>query len=103
MSWDIQSIMGTLIQVIGGGVGTWVLTEVVKFVPKIPINVGQKARIRSVAGILSAIAVVLMGFANDSLKPNDLQGALLAILATAGTFGAAHGTHKIVKSIQKTK
>lgn len=101
MSWDLQSVISTLMQIVSGGVGTWAVTELIKIIPKIPINAGQATRIRLVAGALSAISVALFGFVNDSLKPDDLQGAVTAILAVIGTFGTAFGVHKTLKGSVK--
>lgn len=84
----------TLVQLLGSGVGVWAVTEGVKRIPQIPINEGQTTALRSTAGVLSAVAVLLLGFANKDLQPTDAINALQAILGVVITWATAHSIHK---------
>lgn len=99
MEFNIVSTLATLSELIGGGLGVWISTEVVKAAKFIPINTGQKGLLRSVAGLLSVAAVLLLGFVNQDLKPDDVQGVLQALIGIGVAWGSAHGTHHLVKKI----
>lgn len=94
---DISSYVGTLLSLAGGSVGIWVCTEAVKRIKAIPINDGQKTRIRAFTAVLSAVAVGLLGLIDNNLKPDDLQGIVVAVLGVAATWGGSHVVHSQVK------
>lgn len=93
---DIVSYVGTAAQVVGGGVGVFLATEAVKRIRAIPINEGMTTHLRATAAAFSAVAVLLLGLANGNLRPDDLQGAVLAILGVLGAWGVSHQTHRVV-------
>lgn len=102
MSFDIVQAISALAAFLGGTAGVYLITEGVKRIPQIPINEGQKNRLRSLAGVLSAVAVIAEGYSvNQSLRPDDVQGVLLALLALAATWFGAHQTHQVVTGRSK--
>jgi hypothetical protein len=94
---NIEQILGTMAQLVGSGVGTFLITEIVKKIKLIPIGEGQKVRLRSLSGGLSVISVLLLGFVNQDLKPDDVQGSIVALIGALATWGVSHGTYKTLK------
>lgn len=92
----LLSGLSTLSELVGSGVGVWLVTELVKKAPQIPINEGNKTALRATAGACSALGVVLLGFANSNLQPQDLQTAIQALIGVGIAWATAHATHKVV-------
>jgi DMSO/TMAO reductase YedYZ heme-binding membrane subunit len=97
----LPEAFGTGAQIIGGASGTWLVTQVVKVLNTVDPNQDQTAKIRSLAGLLSAVAVILLGFVNKDLQPTDLQHLPAALGAFAATWGLSHLIHVSVKSFWK--
>ena len=74
-----------------------VIVELVKKHPSIPVSDGQAARIRSVAAVLSAVSVCLLGIAQGVLTSADVQSLVAAGVSALSAFGLAHLTYKAVK------
>lgn len=79
------------INVIGfGTVGVYLLTELAKKIPLIPVLEGQTARIRTVAGVLAFVGVglnaYLNGSWNDFVSSQDVQVLLQTVVVFAGTW-----------------
>lgn len=72
------------------GALAYCLTELVKLVTFIPVNEGQKARIRTTASVLSLILAGVLAWMNGTLDvwvaSNDVQLALTTIVGIALTF-----------------
>lgn len=83
-----------ILAALGGGTGGWLMTEVVKAVPFIPINAGQTARIRTAAAVLSSLSVVLMDIVGKNLDVTSIQGLLSALSQFALAWGLSHIIHK---------
>ena len=96
---DFPTLLNQAGLIVSGGIGVYFATEVVKLAKSIPwVSAGQTGRIRAVAGVLSALAVLLERYTQGTMVPQDVQGFALSLLALAGTFALAHGTHIAVKS-----
>lgn len=94
---EVVSALSTASEVIGSGLGVWVITEIVKKSKSIPwVNSGDTSTLRSLAAALSAISVVVLGFSDNNLQPQDLQTMLQALLAVGVTWVTAHATHKAI-------
>ena len=94
---NIQTLLALLLQVVGSGGGVFALTQVAKVANWFPwINEGQTARVRTLAGVLSAVSVVLMAFADKNVSVGQLQALGMAVVAFSGTWGVAHSIHKLL-------
>lgn len=98
MLFDPNSILTVLGTIFAGSIGVWLSTEVVKNIKAIPINEGQKERIRAFAMVASSIVTVLVAWSNDSLRPDDVQAVIKDVLLALSVFGGAHSIHKAVNS-----
>jgi hypothetical protein len=85
-----------------GSVGVYLSTEIVKYVKAIPINEGQKARIRSVAVGLSTVSTVVVTALNGELNPKEVQGWLVQLAGLALTWGSAEGMHRLRNFLDKS-
>jgi hypothetical protein len=94
---DILSILSVVSTAVAGGAGTWAATEVVKRAPMIPVNDGEKTKLRATAGLFSALSIALLGFVNGDLQPQDLQSSVQAVLGVGIAWATAHGVHKVIK------
>ena len=69
---------------------TFGLTQLVKFIPQIPVNTGQTARIRSVVGFLSLICTLGTLWASGTLQEASTlkiaTDAIVSYLASAGIY-----------------
>lgn len=96
---DIQHILTIIGEFLGSGIAVYGLTEVAKRVNSIPVFSGQTLRIRAVAGVLSAIAVLLLGLANQDVKPDDLSGVLVALTGLVSVWLTSHATYKVADAV----
>lgn len=80
----------------GGIGGVFVATNLIKLSSRIPwVNEGDTMKIRAVAGVLSAVATVLMGFADKSISVDSVQNLLVAAGMFVAIWGGAHITHVV--------
>lgn len=93
---DIQNVVNTSSTVITSGIGTYAVTELVKYINAVPINSGEKAKIRTFVIILSAVFNCTLLWANGSLDQPALTNAIQLIMATLGSALTAHVTYKAV-------
>lgn len=83
-----------LMEVVGGGLGVFLATNLVKLSDKIPwVKQGQVAKVRAVAVLLSAIATVLFGLVDKNLTPTNVQNLLMDLGTCLAIWGGAHVTH----------
>lgn len=97
MTFDLNSLFLSLTTIVTGSIGVWLSTELVKKIPAIPVNDGQKARIRATALALSAVATALVAWTNDSLRPENVQDVMVAVVAALTMWGGAHSIHSVVE------
>lgn len=97
MTFDLSTLFLSLTTIVSGSVGVWLSTELVKKIPAIPVSDGQKVRIRAVALALSAIATAVIAWTNDSLRPENVQDVLVAVVAALTMWGGAHSIHAVTK------
>lgn len=94
---NLINALGHVSAVIGSSVGLSVITQVVKKIPFIPINKGQKVRIHAFVGVMSAVGSVALGVADTgTFDPTSAQQLLVTVVnfgtiwltavATYGTF-----------------
>jgi len=95
---DILAVRNLLL----GSVGVFISTEIVKYIKVIPINEGQKSRVRSLAAGLSVLSTVLMTALSGNLDPKDVQGWLVQAAGLAVTWGSAEGMHRLRNVLDKT-
>lgn len=94
----IFEILKWFLVLIGGATGTWLATEAIKRADFIAfIKDGDKIRLRALAGIFSALAVVLIGFVDGNLAPENLQELLIKITELLVIWLGAHTVHKTLK------
>lgn len=84
-----------VVNILRGSVGVYLSTEIVKYIKVIPINEGQKLRIRSLAAGLSMLATVIMAVMSGNIDPRDVQNLLIQIVMFAGTWGWAELMHRV--------
>lgn len=97
MTFDLNSLFLSLTTIVTGSIGVWLSTELVKKIPAIPVNDGQKLRIRAVALALSAVATAVIAWTNDSLRPENIQDVMVAVVAALTMWGGAHSIHSVVE------
>lgn len=97
---EISMFILDLLKFLGGGVGVWGVTELVKRAPFLPVSEGQKTRIRTLSAALSAVAVVLLGVVDKTLKIDDVSGAIVAVFGAFVAWGASHWTHRAVGQVR---
>lgn len=72
------------------GIITFGLTQLVKYIPWIPINSGQVARVRAVAGFLSLLGTLgtlwITGGLNDTSTAKIAGDAIVAYLVANGVY-----------------
>ena len=79
----------------GGSVGVYASTEIVKAVKRIPINSGDTVKLRATAAVLSAVAVLLFGLISGNLTPESVQDVIIKLME----FGLIWlGSHKLYQS-----
>lgn len=93
---NIQSLTSMVMQIGGAGGGVWVVTQLSKVLLLTKLDGDQTAKVRAIAGVLSAVAVGLLGIVNQNLQPSDLTHIGMAAAAFASTWGVSHGFHKLV-------
>ena len=94
---DFLGLLQQLSLLVGGAVGTYGITELVKRAKTIPINPGQKARIRSVAVIVATLAAVGIKFVDGDVDVGSVQEGALTILEALAVFMGATGIHAATK------
>ena len=97
MTFDLNSLFLSLSTIVSGSIGVWLSTELVKKIPAIPVNDGQKVRIRATALALSAIVTAVVAWTNDSLRPENVQDVMVAVVAALTMWGGAHSIHTAVE------
>lgn len=95
MMQELSVFLVDFLKFLAGGVGVWGVTELVKRAPFIPIDEGQRARIRATSAALSALAVIGLGFVDKTLKVDDLTSAGIALVGAFIAWGGSHGTHRV--------
>lgn len=94
MSNLLPHALSFLATVTTGASGTWFLTEAAKRLNVLGLSQGATSALRSVAGGLSLISVLLLGLANRDVQPTDLGHIVAALLAFGSTWLGAHSLHK---------
>lgn len=81
--------------------GVWLLTQLVKKANSLPfIHEGQTPRIRALAAVLSAVAVVVMNLAGKGeLDVSSVSDLLLKVLEVGIVWGGAHSIHASTKQV----
>ncbi len=78
----------------GGIGGVFLATNIVKLSSLIPwVKEGDKTKLRAIAGLLSAIVVVLYGLVDKKLTPDSVQGLLASVGTFLAIWGGSHLTH----------
>jgi len=94
MSLDIVHALKVTGEFFASGVGVFALTHVAKKISFIPLQEGQKTKLRATAGVLSAVGAVLVSMANGNVGAENLQALIMAVLGCAFAWLTAHTTHK---------
>lgn len=90
-----------IVNILRGSVGVYLSTEIVKYIKFIPINEGQKLRIRSLAAGLSMLATGIMAVTSGNLDPKDVQSWLIQVVMFVGTWGWAEIMHRVKNLFDK--
>ncbi len=86
-----------LLELAGGSVGLYWVTELVKNSKFVSfINPGQKGRILTLVGTLSAVLAYVVAYANNSLTPEMAQQGLVGLVSFASMWYGAHTVHKTI-------
>lgn len=80
---------------------TYLMTNWGKVTSWIPITEGRKTQVRTFAGIMAALSVVILAFVNPDIRPEDLQSSILTLLTFAITWFGAHTTNAVVEEVKK--
>lgn len=78
-------------------VGVMLATQGVKKVKGIPVNQGQTARVRTVAGILSFVATLGVAFADGNIESVLSPDLIQVGVGAAASWLLAHFGYKAVK------
>jgi hypothetical protein len=89
-----------ILQIVGGAAGLYGLTELVKFLPFIPINDGQKTKIRAWLGVSAASVSFVLALLNPDVDPSTLQGLLMTLISAVGMAFGAHGIHRAAAAVK---
>ena len=82
---------------LAGGGGVWLSVNIVKKIKWVPVNAGQKALLRGTAGVLSAVALVLVSLASGAGLPESFQEVMVKLVELASIWFTAHASHKVLK------
>jgi len=96
---NIPHVIDGLRNVLAGGIGVWVLTEIAKRWNAIPLDPTKKGAIRKTAAALSAAATLLLAAADGKVEPTQLSHILDAALMFVSTWLMAHLAHKTNKGV----
>jgi len=96
---DATAILGFVLTLVGGGVGTYIATNIAKESEKINIWPGDTAKIRAFVALCSVVVVALSGLVSGHLAPESVQDVMVKIVEFVGVFVVAHGTHAAVKAV----
>lgn len=94
---DVAQLLQNILMLASGSAGVFVSVKMGKKIKWIPINKGQKKLLIGSAGVLSAIALVLMSLATSEGLPASLQDVMVKVLELATIWYGAHATHKTLK------
>jgi hypothetical protein len=92
----MYDILASLIELGGSAIGVYAFTAGAKAIKAIPVSEGQTARVRTLAGVLSAVASIGVAYANGNLDGATLQNAFMVTAQAGAIWFAAHQTHKVV-------
>jgi len=92
---DFQQIFIAFLTLISGAGGTFLAVELVKWLPKVNINDGDKVKLRTTAAACAAIITAVVGLLSGNLDPAQIQSVLVAVVVAVGAWGGAHGIHKL--------
>lgn len=85
------------LELAGSAAGVFLFTAAAKRISFIPISEGQTLRIRTLAGVLSAVASVVLAVADGKLDGPVLQSSFIVVVQAASILWAAHCAHKLSK------
>lgn len=95
----IQHACSWLIVLLTGSGGTFLLVQIAKRLNAFNLSGASAIALRSMSGVLSLAAVVLLGFANHDVQPTDLGHILLAVLTAVSTWLGSHQLHSLNKAL----
>lgn len=90
-------MLTTLAALVSGTGGVYLITRLLRWWKWFPAHEGQAARLRAVAGVLSAIAVVVGGVASGNIAPESVQDVVVKLLEFAVMWAGAHTVHTVIK------
>ena len=94
----LSNLLKTALVVVTGAGGVWLSTELVKRAKNLPmISEHTKAALVGTAGVLSALATLVLGAVNQNLTPETIQDVIVKLLEFAGIWLGAHTVHKALK------
>lgn len=96
---DLSHLIQLALTVVGGTLGVWACTEIVKAIPAIPIFKGDTVKIRAFTGFLAALLAAFSAWQQGALTAPDLQNVILTLLTFAGAWAGSHGVHETLKPI----
>ena len=100
MTLDVSNVLTVVSEFFVSGVGVFVLTHAAKKISFIPLQEGQRVKIRAVAGILSALGAGLVSFSNGVVGTEDLQAVVTAIVGCGFAWLTSHAAHKVLTAKQ---
>ena len=94
-------VIGWLVTLVSGSGFTYIATNWAKITEWIPITEGRKAQVRTFAGVMAALSVIVLAFVNPDIRPENLQSSILTVLTFTLTWLGAHATNRVVTDAQK--
>jgi hypothetical protein len=95
-----MTIFQALLTFVGGSAGLYLVTELVKRIPQIPIGTGMPTALRATVTVLSAGVTLFSQYASTgTIVPTDAQNFLMMLLQTGAQAYAAHMIHKGNKAL----
>lgn len=94
---NVYHVLTWLLSAVSGAGFTYFATNWAKISPMIPITEGRKGQVRTFAGVMAALSVVVLAFVNPDIRPEDLQGALVTLLTFAVSWFGAHKINDVAK------
>lgn len=97
ISLDTQQILSTAQTIALGTPAIWFYTELAKKLNSVTwLKEGQKTRLRTFAGLLSAVAAVIGGVASGTLDFTSIQDLAVSLITAGAVWSGAHAVHSTV-------
>lgn len=96
-SVPMRTIAQLVLDVIGSGAAAALLTQMLKAHPSVPLEEGDKTKIRIVAAALSTAGVLLTSISQGIVNQADVQALLVVVIGGPLAWWLSHHAYKATK------